>query len=163
ATLVTATLAGAVLGGIFFGTISDRLGRVRVLSWTIVLFALFAVFTGLCALARGYWDLLIFRTIAGLSLGGEFGIGMALVAGVWPAAKRARASSFVGLGWHVGGLGAAFAPPALLPVIGWRGMFAVGIVPAIAAYFIRRRLHEPDLFVEKMRHAPPRSSLLLLV
>lgn len=160
ATLVTATLTGAVLGGILFGTLSDRLGRVRVLSWTIVLFA---VFTGLCALARGYWDLLIFRTIAGLGLGGEFGIGMALVAEVWPARKRARASSYVGLGWQFGVLAAAFVTPALLPVIGWRGMFAVGIFPAIAAYFIRRRLHEPELFVEKMRHAPPQASLLLLV
>ncbi|WP_163278048.1 MFS transporter, partial [Klebsiella aerogenes] len=72
--------------------LSDRLGRVRVLTWTIVLFA---VFTGLCAFAQGYWDLLIYRTIAGLGLGGEFGIGMALVAEAWPASKRARASSYV--------------------------------------------------------------------
>jgi MFS family permease len=160
ATLVTATLTGAVLGGILFGTLSDRLGRVRVLSWTIVLFA---VFTGLCALARGYWDLLIFRTIAGLGLGGEFGIGMALVAEVWPARKRARASSYVGLGWQFGVLVAAFATPALLPLIGWRGMFAVGIFPALAAYFIRRRLHEPELFIERIRDAPTQASLLLLV
>ena len=60
------------------------MGRVRVLTWTIVLFA---VFTGLCALAQGYWDLLVYRTIAGLGLGGEFGIGMALVAEAWPAVE----------------------------------------------------------------------------
>src|ERR1700759_398304 len=54
--LVTATLIGAGLGGIIFGILSDRLGRVRILTWTIVLFALF---TGLCSLAQGYWDLLI--------------------------------------------------------------------------------------------------------
>ena len=74
ASLVTATLIGAVLGGIGFGMLSDRLGRVRVLTWSIVLFA---VFTGLCAFAQGYLDLLIYRGIAGLGLGGEFGIGMA--------------------------------------------------------------------------------------
>ena len=74
ASLVTATLFGAVVGGFAFGWLSDRLGRVRVLAWTIVLFA---VFTGLCALAQGYYDLLFYRTIAGLGLGGEFGIGMA--------------------------------------------------------------------------------------
>ena len=62
--------------------LSDQLGRVRVLTWTIVLFA---VFTGLCALAQGYWDLLFYRTVAGIGLGGEFGIGMALVAEAWPA------------------------------------------------------------------------------
>ena len=93
--LVTWTLVGAVAGGIIFGALSDRYGRIRVLAWTIVLFA---VFTGLCAFAQGYWDLLIYRTIAGIGLGGEFGIGMALAAEAWPAKYRARATSYVALG-----------------------------------------------------------------
>ena len=151
ASLVTATLVGAVFGGLVFGILSDRLGRVRVLTWTIVLFA---VFTGLCALAQGYWDLLIYRTIAGIGLGGEFGIGMALVAEAWPASKRARASSYVGLGWQLGVLAAAIVTPLLLPVIGWRGMFAVGIFPAVAAYFIRSKLHEPEVFVANKAKDP---------
>jgi benzoate transport len=154
ATLVTATLIGAVIGGIVFGMLSDRMGRVRVLTWTILLFA---VFTGMCALAQGYWDLLIYRTIAGIGLGGEFGIGMALVAEVWPASKRARVSSYVGLGWQLGVFAAAIVTPMLLPVIGWRGMFAIGILPAIAAYFIRYNLHEPDMFVERTAATPTTS------
>ena len=88
--LFTWTLLGAVTGGIVFGIMSDYYGRVRVLSWTILLFA---VFTGLCSVAQGYWDLVFYRTVAGLGLGGEFGIGMALAAESWPAAKRARALS----------------------------------------------------------------------
>jgi MFS family permease len=160
ASLVTATLIGAVLGGIGFGMLSDRLGRVRVLTWTIVVFA---VFTGLCAFAQGYWDLLVYRTIAGVGLGGEFGIGMALVAEVWPASKRARASSYVGLGWQLGVLLAAIATPLLLPVIGWRGMFALGVFPAVAAYFIRASLHEPEVFVAKSKDHPKESALHLLV
>ncbi len=160
ASLVTATLAGAVAGGIGFGMLSDRLGRVRVLTWTIVVFA---VFTGLCALATGYWDLLAYRTIAGTGLGGEFGIGMALVAEAWPAAKRARACSYVGLGWQAGVLAAALATPLLLPAIGWRGMFAVGILPAVAAYFIRRSLHDPELFVAKTQQKPKGFALGQLV
>jgi MFS family permease len=160
ASLVTATLVGAVIGGITFGMLSDRLGRVRVLTWTIVLFA---VFTGLCALAQGYWDLLLYRTISGIGLGGEFGIGMALVAEAWPPSKRARASSYVGLGWQSGVLAAALLTPLLLPVIGWRGMFAVGLFPAVAAYFIRKDLHEPDVFVAHTATAPAKSSLRLLV
>ena len=160
ASLVTATLVGAVAGGILFGMLSDRLGRVRVLTWTILLFA---VFTGLCALARGYWDLLAYRTIAGVGLGGEFGIGMALVAEAWPASKRARASSYVGLGWQLGVLGAALATPLLLPVVGWRGMFAIGIFPAVAAYFLRKVLHEPEIFLKHAARKEPRSSLRLLV
>jgi MFS family permease len=144
--LVTWTLLGAVAGGIIFGTMSDHFGRIRVLTWTILIFALF---TGLCAFARGYWDLVAYRTIAGLGLGGEYGIGMALAAEAWPASKRARASSYVMVGWHAGVLLAAFAIPALLPRIGWRGMFLVGIVPALVAFVVRRALHEPEIFVRK--------------
>ena len=143
--LVTWTLIGAVAGGIIFGALSDVYGRIRVLTWTIVMFA---VFTGLCAFANGYWDLLIYRTIAGIGLGGEFGIGMALAAESWPANARARATSYVGLGWQVGVLGAALLTPALLPSIGWRGMFLVGVIPAFVAWIIRSRLHEPELFVK---------------
>src|SRR3954469_1327836 len=131
--LVTWTLIGAVVGGILFGILADYYGRVRVLTWTILLFA---VFTGLCAFAQGYWDLLVYRTVAGLGLGGEFGIGMALVAEAWPASKRARVSSYVGLGWQAGVLLAAVVTPILLPVIGWRGMFLVGLLPALASFVI---------------------------
>src|SRR5947207_7284061 len=120
--------------------LSVRIGASLVLTWTIVLFA---VFTGLCALAQGYWDLLSYRTIAGIGLGGEFGVGMALVAEAWPASQRARVSSYVGVGWQLGVLAAAVVTPLLLPVIGWRGMFAIGVLPAIASYFIRRATPEP--------------------
>ncbi len=160
ASLVTATLVGAVLGGIGFGVLSDRIGRVRVLTYTIVVFA---VFTGLCAIAQGYYDLLLYRTIAGVGLGGEFGIGMALVAEAWPASMRARASSYVGLGWQLGVLAAAICTPILLPLIGWRGMFAIGIFPAVAAFFIRYSLHEPEVFVKKSHDHPKESALHLLV
>ena len=144
--LVTWTLIGAVVGGIVFGALSDRYGRVRVLTWTIVLFA---VFTGLCAIAQGYWDLLIYRTIAGIGLGGEFGIGMALAIEAWPAKHRAKAASYVALGWQVGVLVAALLTPVLLPHIGWRGMFVVGIFPAFVAWYLRTRLHEPEIFSQK--------------
>ena len=144
--LVTWTLIGAVVGGIVFGALSDRYGRVRVLTWTIVLFA---VFTGLCAIAQGYWALLIYRTIAGIGLGGEFGIGMALAIEAWPAKHRAKAASYVALGWQVGVLAAALLTPVLLPHIGWRGMFVVGIFPAFVAWYLRVRLHEPEIFSQK--------------
>ncbi|MGA7130027.1 MAG: MFS transporter [Chthoniobacterales bacterium] len=150
--LVTVTLIGAVAGGLLFGLLSDRLGRIRVLTWTIVVFA---VFTGLCAFAQDYWDLLVYRALAGFGLGGEFGIGMALVAEAWPAAKRARASSYVGLGWQFGVLGAALATPALLPIIGWRGMFVLGLFPAAVAYVIRRHLDEPEVFTARAHHQLP--------
>lgn len=154
--LVTWTLIGAVAGGIIFGALSDRYGRVRVLTWTIVLFA---VFTGLCALAQGYWDLLIYRTIAGIGLGGEFGIGMALAIEAWPARHRAKAASYVALGWQIGVLGAALLTPLLLPHIGWRGMFVLGIFPALVAWYLRSRLHEPEIFTSQRAVAPKRGKL----
>jgi MFS family permease len=149
--LVTWTLIGAVAGGLIFGTLSDYFGRVKMLSWTILLFA---VFTGLCALAQGFGDLLFYRTIAGIGLGGEFGIGMALVAEAWPAAQRARASSYVGLGWQAGVLAAALLTPLLLPLIGWRGMFAVGLLPAVVSFAVRRRVEEPAIFTERITAGP---------
>jgi benzoate transport len=157
--LVTWTLIGAVVGGIMFGVLADRYGRVRVLTWTILLFA---VFTGLCALAQGYWDLLIYRTIAGLGLGGEFGIGMALVAEAWPPAKRARACSYVALGWQAGVLLAALITPLLLPVIGWRGMFLVGLVPGVVAFIVRWYVGEPEIFLQKAKDAAHRTAMLPL-
>jgi MFS family permease len=144
--IATWTLDGAVIGGIVFGIMADYVGRVRVLTWTILLFA---VFTALCSVAQGYWDLAAYRFIAGLGLGGEFGIGMALAAEAWPASQRARVSSYVGLGWQSGVLIAALVTPVLLPHIGWRWMFVVGIVPAVAAFIIRRTMGEPEIFVER--------------
>ncbi|MEJ5114201.1 MFS transporter [Erwinia billingiae] len=143
--LVTWTLIGAVLGGIIFGHLSDRFGRIRVLTYTILMFS---VFTGLCAVAQGYWDLLAYRTLAGVGLGGEFGIGMALIAEAWPANKRNRASAWVGIGWQLGVLLAAFITPFLLGYIGWRGMFLVGLLPALASFIIRRGMGEPAGFTQ---------------
>ena len=160
ASLVTATLIGAVIGGIFFGMLSDRIGRVRVLTYTIVVFA---VFTGLCALARGYYDLLFYRTIAGIGLGGEFGIGMALVAEAWPARLRARACAYVALGWQAGVLVAALMTPLFLPWIGWRGMFLVGLLPGVAAFLVRWSVGEPRVFVTHAGEARGLLPLKLLV
>lgn len=143
--LVTWTLVGAVIGGVGFGLLSDIYGRVRVLTWTILLFA---IFTGMCALAQGYWDLLVYRTIAGLGLGGEFGIGMALATEACRPSQRARVSSYVGLGWQAGVLAAALLTPLLLPIIGWRGMFAVGVLPAIVSFFVRSYIGEPEHYVK---------------
>jgi len=159
--LVTWTLVGTVVGGFIFGALSDHFGRVRVLTWTILVFA---IFTALCALSRGFWDLLTYRTISGIGLGGEFGIGMALAAEAWPASMRARVSSYVALGAQAGVLLAAVLTPLLIAYIGWRGMFVIGVVPAIGAWVVRRQLHEPELFarVARAKRKEPNSFRLLI-
>jgi MFS family permease len=157
--LMTGTLFGAVTGGIAFGLLSDFYGRVRVLTWTIVLFG---VFTGLCALSRGFWDLFAYRTLAGLGFGGEFGVGLALVAETWPASLRARASSYIALGGQAGILLAALSTPFLLPRIGWRGMFLVGVAPVLLSFGLRRVIPEPAVFLEAKKHKKAKFPIALL-
>lgn len=146
--LVSWALLGTVIGGITFGIISDKYGRVFALRWGIVLYM---IGTALCYFSVGYTDLVFYRFIVGFAMGGELGIGMTLVAEAWPSNKRAQVSSYVGLGWQSGVLLAAILPPLLLPLIGWKGMFLVGILPAIIAFTLRSKLHEPKIFVSKRK------------
>ncbi|RBP66104.1 benzoate transport [Brevibacterium sanguinis] len=146
--LSTITLLGAVLGGVVFGALADRLGRIRVLTWTVLIFA---VFTGLSALAQGYWDLAAYRFIAGIGIGGEFGIGMALAAEAVPANQRARATSWVGVGFQLGVFVAAIISAPIIALWGWRALFVVGLLPAVYAFVVRRGVDEPEKF--KQAHA----------
>jgi len=143
--LATITLIGAVIGGVLGGVLSDYLGRIKVLTWSILLFAGFTALTGL---AQNYETLTVFRFIAGIGLGAEFGIGMTLAAEAWPAKMRARATSYVALGWQAGVLLAAIVSAIAIPLIGWRGLFLLGALPAVVAYLMRRSLDEPAKFTE---------------
>lgn len=147
--LSTITLLGAVVGGIVFGALADRHGRVRVLTWTVLIFA---VFTGLSALAQGYWDLAAYRFIAGIGIGGEFGIGMALAAEAVRADQRARATSWVGVGFQLGVFAAAVVSAPVIALWGWRALFVIGLFPAIFALIIRRGIDEPEAFVKAQKY-----------
>ena len=140
--LATITLIGAVLGGFVGGILSDYVGRVRVLTFSILIFA---VFTALTGLAPNFWLLVVFRFIAGVGLGAEYGVGMTLASEAWPAKWRARATSYVALGWQVGVLLAAVAAAFVIPLVGWRGLFILGAIPAVLAFFTRRLVEEPPL------------------
>ncbi|WP_378952853.1 MFS transporter [Pelosinus sp. sgz500959] len=144
--IATYTLIGAVLGGYIFGIAADYVGRVKIFALTIIIFS---IFTGLCAIAHSVNELNIYRFLAGLGLGGEFGIGMTLVAETWPAEKRARATAGVAIGWQLGVVLAAVLAALLMPLYGWRGLFLVGALPALFAAWSRRNLPEPDIWVER--------------
>ncbi|MFP5021715.1 MFS transporter [Pseudonocardia phyllosphaerae] len=139
----TLTLVGAVLGGVVFGPLSDRFGRIRMLTWSVVLFS---VFTGLSALAVGPADFAAYRFVAGIGIGGEFGIGMTLAAEAVAAHKRARATSWVGVGFQCGALAAALASAPVIALWGWRALFVIGVLPALVAFVLRRRLHDTPAF-----------------
>lgn len=144
--IATYTLIGTVLGGYIFGILADYWGRVHTFSLTIILFSLF---TGACAFADSAVHLDIFRFLAGLGLGGEYGIGMTLVAETWPSAKRARATAGVAMGWQAGAVLAAVLSAAILPSFGWRGLFAVGVLPALLAAWSRRGIKEPPMWLKR--------------
>ena len=144
--IATYTLIGAVIGGYIFGIMADYVGRVKVFALTIIIFS---VTTGLCALANSLTELHIYRFLSGLGLGGEFGIGMTLVAETWPAAKRARATAGVAIGWQMGAVLAAVLAALVVPQFGWRGLFAIGVLPALFAAWARRGIPEPDIWVNR--------------
>lgn len=138
---------GWATGGLIFGMLGDRIGRVRTMMLTILLYA---AFTGLSAFARGWWDFAFFRFLCGIGIGGEYAAGVALVAEVVPARARPYCLGLLqGLG-ALGHLIASWISIYLGPqsdfhgVAGWRVLFVLGILPAVLAVLVRLRLRESD-------------------
>lgn len=136
------TNIGMLLGGIIFGVLADKYGRVKVFTYTVILFAIGTALTGV---ATSIEQVYVYRFIAGLGAGGEYGIGMALVAEAWPKNKQGRASSYVSVGAQYGVILAALLSAIILPTLGWRALFFVGLLPVIFAFIVRKNLEEsPD-------------------
>jgi MFS family permease len=133
------TNLGMLAGGVIFGILADKFGRVRIFTYTILLFAIGTALTGL---ATNIEQVYLYRFIAGLGAGGEYGIGMALVAEAWPKNKQGRASSYVSIGAQYGVILAALLSAMILPSWGWRGLFFIGLVPVIFAFIVRKKLDE---------------------
>ncbi|MDW0114725.1 MFS transporter [Sporosarcina saromensis] len=146
------TNIGMLIGGIVFGILADKYGRVKVFTYTVILFAIGTALTGL---ATSIEQVYLFRFIAGIGAGGEYGIGMALVAEAWPKNKQGRASSYVSVGAQYGVILAALLSAIILPTLGWRALFFVGILPVIFAFIVRKNLDEsPEwLAAQKVKKA----------
>src|SRR5262245_65687281 len=122
-------LVGWALGGAFFGRIGDRLGRSRALCLTVLTYA---AFTGLSAGAQTWWQLLIFRFLAALGIGGEWAVGASLLSETWPKKWRPWIAAVAQSGVNLGVLLAMLAGFVLLTVMEQpeRVVFLVGIAPA---------------------------------
>jgi MFS family permease len=154
-----AFLAGWALGGGFFGRLGDRLGRSRALSLTILTYA---GFTGLSALAQTWWQLLIFRFLAALGIGGEWAVGASLLAETWPRQWRPWVAAVLQTGVNLGVLLACLVV-YLLAAAPERYVFLAGILPAVLVYWIRRRVPETaEWQAAKARADRPQPGLLEL-
>ncbi len=137
-------LIGWAIGGICFGMAADYFGRTKTLIATILIYA---IFTGLAALAQEWWHLAIYRFLTALGIGGEWAAGAAIVAETWPEDKRARAAGILQSAWAAGFfLAATFN--LLLKDYGWRTLFLVGILPAFVALLVRWWVKEPERWVQ---------------
>jgi MFS family permease len=133
-------MIGWALGGLIFGPIADRYGRAKTMAITILIYA---SFTGLCGIAGNWQELALYRFLTGIGIGGEWAAGAALIAETWPAKSRAKAA---GIMQSSGGIGFFLATGLYLFVgpYGWRWVFALGVLPALVAFYIRRSLEEPQ-------------------
>jgi MFS family permease len=138
--LAAAPLVTSALGGMLFGWLSDRYGRARALRWSILAFS---AVTGLTATATSLPQLVFWRAVAGIGLGGEWAAGSVLVAETWPAEHRGKAIGLMQSAWAIGYMLAAILSAAVLPNWGWRPLFLLGLLPALATIWMRRGIEEP--------------------
>ena len=135
-------LLGWAIGGFAFGIIADYIGRVRALTYSI---AIYAVFTAMQGLSHGVWDFAIYRFIAGLGTGAELMVGIPLLAETLGETYRAKIAGVMMTGGALGTFLGAWAY-GLIGGYGWRVVFFVGLAPAILLGLMRRRVFEPDRF-----------------
>jgi MFS family permease len=157
--IVTYTLIASLAGAIGAGLLADRFGRVRILRWTIVLFAISCF---ICGFANSPTQLTIFRMLQGLGFGGESSLCMVLVTEmIRNPAHRGKYSGFAASSYSFGWAAAALVYSALFswlpPQWAWRGCFFIGVLPALLVIYLRRDLQEPASFARTQRNqsAPP--------
>ncbi|HKP30195.1 MAG TPA: MFS transporter, partial [Gemmatimonadales bacterium] len=138
--LASVTLVAAAVGGIGAGVLADRFGRARILRVAVLTYS---VFTALTATASSVWQLVLWRTLLGLGMGGEWSAGSVLVAETWQPEHRGKAVGVMQSGWAVGYIIAAALAALILPRFGWRPLFLIGVLPALLALWIRRNVPEP--------------------
>ncbi|MEX0642570.1 MAG: MFS transporter [Pirellulales bacterium] len=156
--IMSTFLIGAATGGVIFGWLGDRLGRVRAMSLSIFTYA---IFTGLCGFASQAWHIAVLRFIASLGMGGEWALGVALVTELWPDKSRALIAGLIGAASNVGFLLVGLLSLVLVNFLeatggwllaigispgtvdmllnndGWRLMMIAGALPALLIFFIR--------------------------
>jgi MFS family permease len=151
--LGTATLVMSGVGGLVFGYIADRFGRTRALMGTIVIFSLASLGA---ASSQSVLQLLFWRAVLGIGMGGEWASGAVLVSETWPPQHRNKAISIMQSGWAIGYIAAAVMAAVILsrPELGnegWRWLFVAGVAPALFAIWIRRNVRESSAWTARVK------------
>jgi len=152
---LTATLAMRPVGAVIFGLLADRYGRRKPLIASVVFFSLMEL---LCGFAPNYTVFLVLRTIFGIGMGGEWGVGASLAMESAPGRSRGILSGIVQSGYSIGYLLAAVAARLVLPLWGWRAMFWVGGAPALLTFYILFRVRESEAW--KQQRAPTLAAIV---
>jgi len=145
--LGTVTLVMSGVGGTIFGYVADRFGRTRALMATILIFSVCSLGA---ATSQTVIQLLFWRAVLGIGMGGEWASGAVLVSETWPAHLRNKAISIMQSGWALGYMLASISAAVMFrPSLGlgpdaWRWLFVLGVVPALLTLWIRRYVHEPE-------------------
>ncbi|AYG59409.1 MFS transporter [Rhizobium jaguaris] len=152
------TLAMRAVGALIFGLAADRYGRRVTLMANVLLYSLFEFLTGF---STGLTMFLVLRALFGIAMGGEWGVGASLTMETVSAESRGIVSGILQAGYPSGYLLASILFFLLFPIIGWRGMFMVGALPALLVFYIRRNVQESPAFVQ--RQATPQRSFLTVL
>lgn len=138
------TNLGMLAGGAIFGLVGDRIGRVKTFTYTIFIFALA---TAAMFFAHSLPVIYLCRFLAGIGAGGEYGVGIALIAENFEPHLIGRLTSVAAIGGQVGAIFAAIMAAYIIPHFGWNALFLLGIIPVILTFFIRRHVHESQEFI----------------
>jgi MFS family permease len=158
--LGTATLIMSGVGGLLFGWVADRFGRTRALMATIIIFSLASLGA---STSQSVLQLMFWRAVLGIGMGGEWASGAVLVSETWPAEHRNKAISIMQSGWALGYMLAAVLASVVLgnPELGeegWRWLFVIGVVPALLTLWIRRNVRESPVWLTRTAAAEPRGN-----
>ena len=138
--LGTYTLAGMGVGGILAGRVADRIGRVRVVWWAVLLFT---ICTGIIGFSRTYWEIAVMRFISGFGIAALYSMGTLVVTEYAPTRIRTTVLGYIQAGWSAGYVVAALVGAYILPRYGWRPLFFFAIVPGLLTLLLLRGLPDP--------------------
>ncbi|HQT39895.1 MAG TPA: MFS transporter [Acidocella sp.] len=155
---ITLTLATRAIGALIFGRLADKHGRKPILMLVIVLYSLFEALSGF---AWSFSSFLVIRTLFGIAMGGEWGVGSSLAMETIPERWRGWVSGLLQAGYPTGYLLATLLFGFVYQYVGWRGMFFIGATPALLIFFINARVEESPAF-EKIHSRPPVSLMRIL-